>query len=107
MARAGDAMTFGGEGFRVVASDMFVYEGGSPNQSTHPLPGSTLNTVNDSSNAYSYYQGGTAILDMNYVRDDGSVVSYARVTPNDSRLSKVPRKWNFNITSRWSLLPAE
>ena len=107
MTRAGDAMTFGGEEFRVVASDMYVYEGGSPNQSTHPSAGASLLTVNDNSGAYSYYQDGVGPIDLNFCKDDGSVISYARVTPYDNRLSKVPRKYNFNTTSRWSLLPAE
>lgn len=108
MERINQSMTWGSDKFNIIASDVYVYEGGSSlDQSTHPATGLNLVTANDASNSYSYYSGYISRVDLNFCKNDGSVISYPGVTANDGRLSKVPRKYNFNTTSRWSFLPAE
>ncbi len=106
MSRAGDTMTWAGDEFDVVAADAYTYEAGDCRTSHPGSGGLTLNTQNDSTNSYSYYTGVSGVFNLNFCKSDGSVIEFSNVTAFDDRLKRVPRKIDFNTTSRWSLLPA-
>lgn len=115
-AKEGTPLVYDGKEFDVLAGDTsFSYAGDALDLSSHPdtsglLSAPDANRTTTWRRPFWYAENtGRGMVDLNFVRGDGSISTYAHVLSADpgQKLSKLPCKGgSWETTSRWRLAPS-
>ena len=111
MERIDDNYDYNGNTFDILLADQNSTRNGSWTHSAHPDWGTGMLEEWIDGERYSMYRrvgSGRGQVDFNFTRKDGSTFRIPRVSYEDDRLERVPRRRNSmtNVNTDWTLLPS-